>query len=61
MEQFREERSVKGDFVPGDVDDDYAESERFEIVLVLESPIGGYECVTFQVLNQDMVFQVLPA
>ncbi len=61
LEQLREERSIESDFVPGHVNNDYAELQRFEVVLVLESPISGDQYVALQLLHQYMVFQVLPA
>jgi len=37
---LRVDRPIKGDLVPSDMDDNYAEWQRFDIMLVLESPIG---------------------
>ena len=61
LEQLREERSIESDFVPGHVNNDDAERQDLEVVLMLESAIGGDEDVTLQLLHQHMVFQVLPA
>ncbi len=61
IEQLREERSIESDFVPGHVNNDDAERQCLEIVLVLESPIGRDQYIALQLLHQYMVFQMLPA
>ena len=61
LEQLWEERSIESNFVPGHMNDDDAEGQRLEIMLVLESPIGGDQYITLQLLHRDMVFQMLPA
>ena len=61
IEQLREERSIERDFVPGHMNNDDAERQCLEIVLVLESPISGDQYIALQLLHQYMVFQVLPA
>jgi hypothetical protein len=61
LEQLREERSIESDLVSGHMNNDDPERQRLEIVLVLESAIGGDEHITLQALHEHMVFQVLPA
>ncbi len=61
LAQLRKERSIEIDLVPDHMNNDNAERQCFEIVLVLESAIGGYEYITFQLPYQHMVFQMLPA
>jgi len=61
IEQLREECSIESDFVPLHMDNDDAERQRLEIVMVLESPIGGDQYIALQLLHQYMVFQMLPA
>jgi len=41
------------------MNDDDAERQSLEIVLVLESPIGGDQHVALQLFHQYMIFQVL--
>jgi hypothetical protein len=43
------------------VDNDDSEGNGFEIVLVFELAIGGDEYITLQLLQQHIVFQMLPA
>jgi hypothetical protein len=47
--------------VSGYMDNDDAERQGLEIVLVLESAIGGDEYITLQLIHKHMVFQALPA
>jgi len=61
IEQLREERSIESDFVTGHMNNDDAERQCLEIVLMLESPIGGDQDIALQLLHQHMVFQLLPA
>ena len=61
LQQLREERSIESNFVPGHMNNDDAERQCLEIVLVLESPISGDQYIALQLLHQYMVFQVLPA
>ena len=61
FEQLREERSIRSDFVPGHMDNDDAERQQLEIVLMLETPIGGDKYIALQLLHQRMVFEVLPS
>jgi hypothetical protein len=60
LAQLREERSIEHDFIPGHMNDDDAERQRLEIVLVLESAVGGDEHFTRQLLYLHVVFQMLP-
>ena len=60
IEQLRENRSIESDFVPDHMNNDDAKRQSLEIVLMLESPIGGDQYVALQLPHQYMIFQVLP-
>ncbi len=61
LEQLREERPIENDFVPRNVYDYNAERQRLQIMLVLESTIGGHEYMALKTLQEHVICQVLPA
>jgi hypothetical protein len=61
LQQLWKERSIENDLVPGHMNNNDAERQRFEIVLMLKSAIGGDEYITLQLPDQHMVFPMLPA
>jgi len=59
-EQLRVKGSIESDLVPDDMNNDDAERQRPEIVLVFKSPIGGDQYIALQLLQQHVVLQMLP-